>query len=177
MGFFSGPKKFLLGCTLVLGFCINPSTVKTQVVLYVEIMTEQKPIKYYEGQSLMYRSTEFPKDWQVMKIERLMEEEKVILFDGGMLNLADIKEIRRTRPWATVTGYMLQTFGVAWFGFGGLAHFTTDSFDFGVDTFVIGTTAIGSGWLIRKLFRYKKYKIGKKVRLKILDLSWPEPRG
>ena len=73
--------------------------------------------------------------------------------------------------------YMLQTFGVAWFGFGGIAHFTTDSFDFGVDTFVTGTTALTTGWLIRKLFKFKKYKIGKKTRLKILDLSWPEPRG
>ena len=177
MVLFSGSKKYLLGFMLVLGFCFKPSTVKTQVVLYVEIMTEHKPIKYYEGQSLMFKSNEFPKDWQTITIERLMDEEKVILFDGGMINLADIIEIRRTRPWATVTGYMLQTFGVSWFVFGGLAHFTTDSFDFGVDTFVIGGTAIASGWLIRKLFKFKKYKIGKKVRLKILDLSWPEPRG
>jgi hypothetical protein len=177
MVFFSEPKKFLLGFSLVLGFCINPSSVKAQVVLYVEIMTEQKPIKYYEGQSLMFKSKDYPKEWQEITIKRLMDEEKIILSDGGMLKLTDITEIRRTRPWAIVTGYMLQTFGVAWFGFGGLAHFTTDSFDFGLDTFVIGTTAIGSGWLIRKLFKYKKYKIGKKVRLKILDLSWPEPRG
>ena len=163
MDFFSGSKKFLIGFILVLGFSLNPSTATTQVVLYVEIMTEQKPIKYYEGQSLMFKIKDYPDDWRMETIEKLMDEEKIILYDGGMINLADIIAIRRTRPWATVTGYMLQTFGVAWLGFGGLAHFTTDSFDFGVDTLVIGTTAIASGWLIRKLFKYKGYKIGKKV--------------
>jgi hypothetical protein len=177
MGFYSGSLKFLIGFILALSFNFSPSITTAQVVLYVEIMTEQKPIKYYEGQSLMFKTKDFPEDWQQITIKRLMDTEKIILSDGGMIKLADITEIRRTRPWATVTGYMLQTFGVAWFGFGGLAHFTTDSFDFGMDTFVIGTTAIASGWLIRKLFKFKRYKIGKKVRLKILDLSWPEPRG
>ena len=158
-------------------FSLQSSTTKAQIVFYVEIMTEDKPIKYYEGQNLMFKTKDYPKEWQNVKIERLIDAEKIILYDGGMLNLEDIIEIRRTRPWATTVGYMLQTFGVAWFAFGGIAHFTTDNFDFGVDTLIIGSTAIASGWLLRKLFKYKKYKVGKKVRLKILDLSWPEPKG
>lgn len=165
--------SILLSCL----FIVCPKSTDAQVVLYMEIMTEIKPIKYYEGQTLMFKSKEFPEDWRMVKIERLMDEEKLILFDGGMLKLEDIIEIRRTRPWSKVVGYMLQTFGVAWFGFGGLAHFTTDNFNFGVDTAVIGGTAIVSGYLIRKIFKYKKYKVGRKVRLKILDLSWPEPGG
>ena len=170
-------RMLLVGITVAcIGF-MNPQVSEAQVVLYMEIMTEIKPIKYYEGQELMFKSIEFPEDWQKIKIERILNDEKVILYDGGMLQLEDIIQIRRTRPWAIAAGYMLQTFGVAWFGFGGLAHLTTDTFDFGVDTLVIGSTAIASGWLIKKLFKYKKYKIGKKVRLKILDVSWPEPRG
>ncbi|MDF1697997.1 MAG: hypothetical protein P1U56_19275 [Saprospiraceae bacterium] len=154
-----------------------PQVAKAQVVLYMEIMTELKPIKYYEGQELMFKSVDYPDEWRKIKIGRILDEEQIILFDGGMLKLDDIIQIRRTRPWAIAAGYMLQTFGVAWFGFGGIAHFTTSTFDFGVDTLVIGGTAIVSGWLVKKLFQYKKYKIGKKVRLKILDISWPEPRG
>jgi len=72
---------------------------------------------------------------------------------------------------------MLQTFGTAWFAFGGVAHFAYSTFTFGVDTLVIGGTAMASGWLIRKLLKYKKYKIGRRTRLKILDLSWPAPVG
>ena len=170
-------RKLLVGIIFITSLGFGPKKVEAQIVLYMEIMTEEKPIKYYEGQSLMFKSKDYPKEWQTIKISRLIDEEKIILFDGGMLNLEDIIEIRRTRPWANTIGYMLQTFGVAWFAFGGVAHFTTSSFDFGMDTFVIGGTAIASGWLIRKLFKFKKYKIGKKVRLKILDLSWPEPTG
>jgi len=166
-----------LGIIFMTSIGFGTQTAEAQIVLYMEIMTEEKPIKYYVGQNLMFKTKAYPKEWQNIKISRLIDEEKIILFDGGMLNLEDIIEIRRTRPWATTIGYMLQTFGVAWFAFGGLAHFTTSSFDFGVDTAVIGGTAIISGWLIRKLFKFKKYKIVKKVRLKILDLSWPEPSG
>lgn len=172
-----GMRSLLLGIILVACFGIGSVEVEAQIVLYVEIMTEEKPIKYYEGQYLMFKTKDYPDEWQDIKITRLIDEEKIILFEGGMLNLEDIIAIRRTRPWATTIGYMLQTFGVAWFAFGGVAHFTTSSFDFGMDTFVIGGTALASGWLIRKLFKYKKYKIGKKVRLKILDLSWPDPTG
>lgn len=172
-----GSKRLVFGVVFIVSTWCIPQTTIAQVVLYVEVMTDDKPIKYYEGQVLMYKSKDYPKEWQQIKIERLIDEEKIILFDGGMLNLADVIEIRRNRTWATAAGYMLQTFGVAWYAFGGIAHLTTDSFDFGVDTFIIGGTAIVSGWLIKKLFRHKKYKIGKKVRLKILDLSWPEPRG
>ena len=148
-----------------------------QVVLYMEVMGEEKPIKYYEGQFLSFKSAEYPDEWQDIKIDRIMDEEKFVLYDGGMLNMTDIIEVRRTRGWANTIGYMLQTFGVAWFGFGGIAHFTTSNFSFGVDTQAIGTTAIASGWIIRKFLKYKKYKIGRRNRLKILDLSWPEPIG
>ncbi len=177
MGSFLESRMLRLGVLLAVSIWFGPQVVEAQVVLYVEVMTEDKPIKYYEGQNLIFKTKDYPKEWQDIKIERIIDTEKIILFDGGMLNLEDIIEIRRTRRWATVIGYMLQTFGVSWFAFGGIAHFATDSFDFGVDTFVIGGTAIASGWLIRKLFKYKNYKVGKKVRLKILDLSWPEPRG
>lgn len=170
-------KSYLLSWIACWTLCLCFSSSDAQVVLYMEIMTEEKPIKYYEGQNLMFKHKDYPDEWQSIKLERIMDEEKIILYDGGMLNLSDIKEIRRSRPWATALGYSLQTFGVVWFGYGGLAHLFADSFSFGVDTFVIGSTALVSGWLLRKLFRFKKYKIGRTTRLKILDLSWPEPRG
>lgn len=148
-----------------------------QVVLYMEMMSEEKPIKYYEGQMLSFKSADYPDEWQTIKIDRLIDDEKLVLYDGGIMKLSDIIEVRRTRGWANTMGYMLQTFGVAWFGFGGIAHFTTSNFSFGVDTLAIGATAIASGWIIRKFLKHKKYKVGRRNRLKILDLSWPEPTG
>tara|TARA_R110000737_G_scaffold339177_2_gene360853 strand:+ start:1571 stop:2071 length:501 start_codon:yes stop_codon:yes gene_type:complete len=155
--------------------CVTQSSA--QVVLYLEMMGEEKPIKYYEGQMLSFKSAEYPDEWQDVKIDRIMDDEKFVLYDGDMLKMSDIIEVRRTRGWANTIGYMLQTFGVAWFGFGAIAHFTTSTFAFGVDTLAIGATAIASGWIIRKFLKYKKYKIGRRYRLKILDLSWPDPVG
>ena len=162
---------------LLIVFFAPSQRVQAQVVLYMEIMSEDKPIKYYEGQMLMYKSKEFPDDWQTIKIERILDEEKIILYDGGMLQLDDIKTIRRTRGWAKAIGYMLQTFGLAWLGWGGIASVTTDNVNFSTDTALTGGIALLSGYLIRKLFYFKNYNVGRRVRLKILDLSWPEPRG
>ncbi len=169
-------KTTLLGLFLFLFFSFS-SAVKmdAQVVLYMEMMGIEKPIKFYEGQSLSFKSTEYPDEWQSVKIDRIIDDEKLILYKGGMLKLDQITDIRITRGWANTLGYMLQTFGAAWFGFGGVAHFTDDNFSFGGDTLAIGGTAIASGWLIRKLLKYKKYKIGRRNRLRILDLSWPDP--
>lgn len=168
--------KLAFVCTLLMYF--GPVTESSgQVVLYMEIMGEEKPIKYYEGQMLSFKSAEYPDEWQNVKIDRIIDEEKLVLYAGGMLKLADITDIRRSRGWANTIGYMLQTFGTAWLAFGGVAHFSYSNFTFGGDTLAIGATAIASGWLMRKLLKFKKYKIGRRTRLKILDLSWPAPTG
>ena len=137
---------------LVSMFMIASSVADAQVVLYLEDMKETKPIKYYEGQALSFKSATYPDEWQVVKIVKILDEEKMITYDGGVINLEDIIQVRRQRSWALLAGTMLQTFGAAWLGFGGIAHFTTDSFDFGVDTAVIGGSAIASGWILKKLF-------------------------
>lgn len=162
---------------MIFCFQIISFSLSGQVVLYLEIMKEEKPTKYYEGQKLSFKSKEFPKEWQEITLDRFVVEGETILYDGGMLNVKDITKIRRKRPWAALGGTMLQTFGTSWLVFGGIAHYGTSSFTFGTDTAIIGGTAILSGWLMKKLFKYKKYKIGKKNRLKILDLSWPAPTG
>lgn len=164
-------------CTLLLSMIGSLPQSSAQVVLYMEMMKEEKPIKYYEGQMLSFKSTAYPDEWQEIIIDRIIDEEKLVLYEGGMLKLGDITDIRRSRGWATMIGYMLQTFGTAWLAFGGVAHFAYSNFTFGVDTLAIGGTAIATGWLMRKLLKYKKYKIGRRNRLKILDLSWPSPVG
>lgn len=168
--------NFAFVCTILMCICFVTQS-SAQVVLYMDMMGEEKPIKYYEGQMLSFKSVKSPDEWQDIKIDRIIDDEKLVLYNGGMMKMTDIIEVRRTRGWANTMGYMLQTFGVAWLGFGGIAHFTTSNFSFGVDTLAIGATAITSGWIIRKFLKYKKYKIGRRNRLKILDLSWPDPVG
>lgn len=176
MGAFLASRKILVGFFFMMSVILFSHTTDAQVVLYMELMKEEKPIKYYPGQYLSIKSAEYPDEWLNISISKILDEEKIILYDGGMLRLQDIIEVRRSRGWSKIVGYMLKTFGAAWLGFGGIAHFTTD-YKFGADTAIIGGGAVASGWLIQKLFKYKKYKVGKKVRLKILDLSWPEPKG
>ncbi|MEE9440014.1 MAG: hypothetical protein V3V14_13495 [Saprospiraceae bacterium] len=160
---------------LIIGI-LSPSRSNAQVVLYLEVMNDAKPIKYYVGDWVSYKTAEFPDDWQNRQIKKIIAKEKIILFEGKLLKLSDITDIRRSRTWVNAIGYSLQSFGTAWLVYGAIAHYST-SFEFGTDTAIIGGGALISGYLLRKFFKYKKYRIGKKNRIKILDISWPEPRG
>jgi len=151
------------------------TVAESQTVLMVEDMRDIRPIKYYEGQFISVKTVDFPDYWLDIKIERLLDEEKIILYDGGMINLSDITHFRRTRGWVKAISYTMQTFGIAWLTFATLGDLAGHEYQVGADTFVIGGGAIVTGWLLRKFFRYKKYKINKKVRLRILDLSFPSP--
>jgi len=48
-----GLRWFLPSILLFLTIWLSPTTADAQIVLYVEIMTEEKPIKYYVGQDLI----------------------------------------------------------------------------------------------------------------------------
>lgn len=156
---------------------VGSQSVQSQVVLYFEKMSDVTPQKIYAGQKISVKLKGYQEDWTTVKIERILKDENIILYDGGMFDLEDIIYIRMTRPWASTISVSMISFGTSWLVYGGIAHFAVGTFTFGLDTAVIGAGSIIGGWLIRKLFRWKKYKIGKKNRLKILDLSWPPPVG
>jgi hypothetical protein len=60
-------------CIMLMNIgCVTQSSA--QVVLYLEMMGEEKPIKYYEGQMLSFKSAEYPDEWQDVKIDRIMDD-------------------------------------------------------------------------------------------------------
>ena len=162
--------------TIALFFAISCS-VQGQVVLYFEKLKDVEPEKIYEGQHIHVKLKDYPNEWNTIRIDRILKEENVIFYDGGMFNIEEITHIRMKRGWVSGMSVSLTTFGTVWLAYGGIAHFAVGNFDFGVDTAVIGGGSLLIGWLLRKFFKWKKYKIGKKNRLKILDLSWPTPVG
>ncbi len=158
-----------------LCFWIESGIVEAQVVLYMEEMTSEKPIKYYPGDKVNIKTSTYPDEWMNIKIEKILTDDGgVIVYDGGLVHIKDITHVRRIRKWVRPLTYSLQTFGTAWVGLGALGLI------FGQPSITFGSLAIGGGafvigFLVRKAFLYKKYKIGKKVRLKYLDISWPQP--
>ena len=157
--------------TLLIGSCVAAATTDAQVVLYLEEMTEIKAIKIYEGSTISIK-TEIEPRWTNYKIDRLLDKDSVILHETGMIHLTEITHIRRERRWVRALGVAMQRFGYAYLAYGAIAA-VAGEFQMDGNFLAIGIVPIAAGWLMQKIWRHKIYKIGKKNRLKILDLSFP----
>jgi hypothetical protein len=141
-----------------------------QRVLSIELAHEIKTIKYYEGDAIDFKLVG-EKDFQNDRIEKILVTDGVVIFERmGMLGLDRIVSIRRKNITANAISKMLMSFGTVWIGYGLIAA-SVDRFDFDATTAAIGGTAIGVGYLTYKVAGYKKYKVGSRVRYRLLDLS------
>lgn len=144
------------------------ANIEAQVYLQIEQYNSPHTIKFQVGDELWIKTYE-DDEYDLMEIEEIMIEEDVVIFDSGFLALESIKEVRMERRGAEPLSNLLMGFGVTWFAFAGILELT-DNWDFGTDTAIIGGTAIGSGFLIKKTMSKRKYKMGKNARLRIIDL-------
>lgn len=145
-----------------------------QRILQLEILREVEAIKFYEGQSIVLKTSEFPKDWQKKTIERIIVEDGIIIFTDGMVMLKDITQVRLENSAAQIGGKVLSGFGAGWFLFGTIAHFATENKLRWTDV-AIGATAVVIGWVLTKFISKKTYKMGKNANLRLLDVSFPTP--
>lgn len=145
-----------------------------QILLQLEKYKVDQAEKFYIGQRITFKTKDFPDDWRSERIERIIPSDSLIIVETGMVNINDIIEFRTFNESVNLVSTALKTFAIAWMVYGGLAYVAAD-FDFGWDTAIVGGTAFVSGWLLKKLFYKNTYKLGGKHRLRIIDITWPEP--
>lgn len=164
------------GLTFVVGLVMMISSQVTYGQKFIQLELPGDPIalKYYEGMSISYKLSDYPDDWFSNVIREIKVDNEILVFEDGYITMGEITHIRRYRDWAKAIGYALNTFGVVWLTYGGLAHAFSD-FEFGIDTAVIGGSALIGGWILRKWLYKKDYKLGKHARLRMLDITMPSP--
>jgi hypothetical protein len=159
----------------ILGLSLG---LQAQKLLLLEKIKSPKTIKFYSGDILSFKTIEYPDQWQSKQIVDFIIDEEIILFSEGMVYLKDVTELRSFRGWAKSLSFILIRFGGAWWVMGGIVHLYDENFSFGWDTFIIGASAIVSGFLLKKLFYQRKHKMGKKWRLRMIDINFPlDPYG
>lgn len=160
---------------IIFSFLIS-HMVQGQKVLLLEDRAEIRPIKFYEGQEIDVKLKEYPKDWETLKIERFLDEEQIIVAENGMYKLSEISHVRIERK--IIKNIYLATTSLAVSGlvFGGIGELYNGRPAGALGVAVLSGIVYGTGWLINKLLRYRKYKLGNKYRLKILDVSFPDPQ-
>lgn len=164
-------KKLLLFIFINISVSLNG-----QILMQLEIPHEVNAIKFYEGSVLKFKSRQFPEEWQVKTIDRILFDEKILLFSDGMLEMSEITHVQMVNGTAKGIGKLFTGFGGGWLLFGGIAAITKkNKFDF--QTAAIGVLSGGIGLLISNVFSKKTYTIGKNGNLRIIDISFPDQKS
>lgn len=157
---------------LLLFLAIGFSVCSAQKVLQIERFGSAKTKKIYIGEEINYR-IKGDKTWYTGVIQDLLIDENIILLQERYIRIDDIEIIRERKTWSKPMGRQLYNFAGGWLLFS--AGGTLVGWSFGWDTVIIAGSAVLTGFLIQKIFKYKKYKIGKKRRLRMLDLTMINP--
>jgi hypothetical protein len=153
---------------IFLGYATNSTGQK---VLQIEVKNHYETIKFFPGDYITFKTHSGSNEWETKRIVKIMVEEEVIVFDKNFHSLSDFKVIRLHRESFDHLTIQVMKFAVGLVVLGGIVKVTGLPFAPGVETFITAAGVFTVAWITNKLFRYQKIKLGKRSRLRVLDLS------
>lgn len=146
-----------------------------QKFLQMEKYGSLKVKKYYIGDDITYQVAG-DKTWYTETIQDLIIDENILLLANRYVKITDIAKIKsfKSAKWSKRFGNQLYVFAGAWV-FLSAAGSLTPEWELRWDTAIIAGSAIVTGFLIQQIFKSKKYKIGKKRKLRMLDITMTKP--
>lgn len=156
---------------LLFFFLFSVLPTHAQKVLQMEQRGKVKTKKHYLGEELTFQ-LEGGSTWYTDVMIDIKVEEEIIVFSERFVKVGDIKTIKsyKNAHFANRTEKSLYSFGAAWllFSLGGtLAGEPLNDL-----AWKVPAASAGLGFLIKKIFYTRKYRIGKRRRLRALDLSF-----
>lgn len=142
-----------------------------QKILQIETYGKAKTEKLFIGQGITYQLTGSD-DWHYVVIEDLIIDQQLIQTVRGYLKLSEISALRYERGWAQAAKSGLVIFGAGWTLFGVIGYATDGRPEtkYGLRDAIISGTSIATGFLIGKIFKYKKIKLGKRKNLRMIEI-------
>ncbi len=160
----------LICLTLLLFFVSNH--LNAQKILQIEKVGSHKHIRFYPGNEVTFKLKN-AKGWFTRRIEDMDAEQNLVLFEEqGFVNINDIVAIQKTgakRKWKAI-GNSLYVFGLNW-GFWSLAG-TLIGDELTWLAAIVPASAFALGSVIKWLGKGKVWKMGKRRRLRVLDLGF-----
>ncbi len=158
---------------LTLALLCSVPTLTAQRILLLEKTNSAQTAKVYEGETLKFRM-EGDDFWQSGPIREMRPDIQALVINDRFILLEEIEIVHRGKTFAAAAGYSLMTFGAAWSIFAGLGYNTDGDPNSQYGAMDLGVTAvsIGSGFLLNKLLGQNKFRVGKKRRLRIVDINF-----
>ena len=145
-----------------------------QKMLVLEKANRARTTKMYIGESLRFRMAGKENYWYNRTITGMIPETNTILLDGFPVKLDSIAtlKVQRPRVWGILGG--------AFFTLGASLTLATtvgkvlyeDKNVNGLKLYSIAAVSAGAGWL---MLRSKNLRLGKKHRLRLIEIKFPEP--
>lgn len=154
---------------LIVFILCSTLTTSAQKVLQMEKRGKIKTTKFQLGEELIFR-LKGSKEWYTDIMIDIKVEEKIIVFSERFVKVSDITTLKKYRRGARIAEGSLYSFGASWLGFSLLG--TLDGVPLNDLAWKVPTASAGLGFLIGRIFRVKKYRIGKRRKLRVLDLSF-----
>lgn len=148
--------------------------ITAQKLLQIEKAGTLKTQRYYIGDEVIFQlSGELENHWFKERIVDIMVDSKSILFTNRLVKISDITKIRSFKNQGWSRGLSNNAF-VAAGSFTGLSLIAAAFTEFMLSpaTIIIPGTTIVAALIVRFIFRRKTYRIGKKRRLRVLDLNF-----
>lgn len=145
------------------------TAIHGQEYLQIEMHNHPETIKYHLGQKIQIKTKQVD-EWHAIVLQKFIYESATIIHEQGLLQLEDITAIRETRPGIGAMSIALTTFGGGWLLFGVIGQGLDDRAEFGTREILIGVAALATGWGLKKAFYKRDYVMGKRYKLRLLDL-------
>jgi|AntRauTorckE5430_2_1112549.scaffolds.fasta_scaffold17898_3 hypothetical protein len=162
-------RLFILLCLVLFSAC----ALSAQKVLQIEKFGDPKSQKIQIGAILDYR-LKGEDMFREGYIEDIKVEDSLIVFGDRYVNVHDIAVLRFPRAWGKTIGASLMVFGGAWSGFAliGYAADGDPETSYSTSDAIVTAASASIGYALMKLVRYKKVRIDKRYRLRLLDLRF-----
>lgn len=137
-----------------------------QQFLQIEMRNSVDTKKFHLGQALRIK-TVHQREWFDITMKKFDYENNLIIHESGYLHLDEITDILTYRRVVKQIGDKLQQFAVVYAAYNVFATLRDGPNPGG---YIIAGGTIVIAWIFKKLFHKRKYKIGKRYSLRLLDL-------
>lgn len=154
-------------------FVLTAASLDAQKTLILEKRGTTKTKRFYEGDEITYR-LKGEKDWETATIIQMIPQQNILVLDKIYVKVDEIdallkfKNRRRTNGLST----QLYVFGTAWVAYTAIDDLviSEQATDWEAAAYAGGTSFL-VGTILRLMPKKKTIKLGKKRRLRLLDLT------
>ncbi len=156
--------------TLVLGTLYLP--LQGQKFMQIETYGSPKTKKLFKGAEISYQLKD-QDTWHTQTIEDFLVDRNLLVLEDRYVNINDIAALKFQRGFVQGVSASLLWFGIGWSGFALVGTLTDGDPEthYEWSDAIVTATAISSSWLMNKLLGTRKVKIGKRKKLRMLDLT------